>query len=168
MSPSASLVPRPAVESDVRAILDRVRDLAEFEGDRERVTARVADYRAALFPGDGEPNVRCHVVEAGGEVCGIAIWYDTFSTWTGRHSTRLVDLFVAPEHRGEGVGAALMRAVGQECLDRGRTRLVWLVATWNAAAIGFYERLGARPEGSDDQYCTYVLDRAGLAALIGR
>lgn len=158
---------RAAVVSDIPAILARVRDLARYEGDPDRITATEADYQAALFPSDSAAQVWCLVAVRGGEVAGIAIYYDTFSTWTGQHSTRMMDLYVAAEARGGGVGAGLVRAVAQECVERGRVRLLWLVATWNTSAIGFYERLGARREGTDGTHYTYSLGRDGLEMLLG-
>ena len=72
---------------------------------------------------------------------GLALWYVTFSTFTGRPGIWLEDLFVLPEARARGHGRALLEAL----MQRTRGRLEWAVLDWNAPAIQFYERLGARP-----------------------
>src|SRR4029077_11331780 len=66
------------------------------------------------------------------------------STFVGRPGIYLEDIFVEPEHRGHGIGAALLARIAKIACDRNCGRLEWSVLTWNEPAIGFYERLGAR------------------------
>jgi GNAT superfamily N-acetyltransferase len=54
-------------------------------------------------------------------------------------------LFVRPEHRGRGIGQALLAALEQRARDAGCGRLEWAVLDWNQSAIEFYQRFGARP-----------------------
>lgn len=79
----------------------------------------------------------------------MAIWYLSFSTWTGRHGIWLEDLFIEDEHRGSKLGAALLAELARECQRRGAPRLEWHVAQWNESSIAFYRRIGARE--LDDQ-----------------
>lgn len=76
---------------------------------------------------------------------GMAVWFFAFSTWTGRPSIYLEDLFVEPNHRGSGTGRALMSALAAIALDRGCARMDWSVLDWNEPSIAFYRSLGARP-----------------------
>jgi GNAT superfamily N-acetyltransferase len=71
------------------------------------------------------------------------LFFPTFSTFLGRRGLWLEDLFVYPEHRGAGIGGALLRAVAGVARDRGCGRFEWSVLDWNAPAIRFYERVGA-------------------------
>jgi GNAT superfamily N-acetyltransferase len=95
-------------------------------------------------------------------VVGIAIWYRTYSTWTGLAGIHLEDLFVEPDARGNGFGRAFLVALAQIALDRGYARFEWVVLDWNTPAIEFYESLGGRPMG---QWTTYRVDGERLAAL---
>lgn len=54
----------------------------------------------------------------------------------------LVGMWTAPEHRGRGVGAALVDAVVGWARQQGASRVVLDVATGNDGAVAFYERLG--------------------------
>src|SRR3546814_15102369 len=65
------------------------------------------------------------------------------STWTGRRGLYLEDLYVTPEARGVGVGAALLRHLAGVALDRGCGRFEWAVLDWNEPAKAFYARMGA-------------------------
>jgi GNAT superfamily N-acetyltransferase len=59
----------------------------------------------------------------------------------------LVGMFVEPDARGRGVGAALVEAVTEWARGRGAAGLsLWVVAT-NRSAIALYERCGFRPTG---------------------
>jgi GNAT superfamily N-acetyltransferase len=139
---------RPATEDDVPAIDRLVRELAAYEREPDAVTAVPDDFRAALF--GPQPLVHCLVAQGDGtdvagrpEIAGFAVWFVTFSTWTGQHGIWLEDLFVAPEHRGGGTGRALLQRLAELAVERGYRRLEWNVLDWNEPALGFYRRLGA-------------------------
>lgn len=84
-----------------------------------------------------------HVAEVDDDVVGFAVWFRNFSTWRGRHGIYLEDLFVTPEHRGSGVGKALLGTLASVCVAEGYSRLEWWVLDWNAPSIAFYHSLGA-------------------------
>ena len=151
---------RTATPDDVPVVLQLVRELADYEKEPEAVVATEADLHAALFGPDAVAS--CHLAEAGGEVVGFALWYRTFSTWTGKPGLWLEDLFVRPAARGTGLGKALLVTLAQVCVDRGWTRFEWWVLDWNTPAQGFYRSLGAHPE---DAWTVWRTDGAELSAL---
>lgn len=58
---------------------------------------------------------------------------------------QLRDLYVLPESRRRGVAVALIRAVREDALAAGATRLSLMTESGNAAALGLYRSLGFRP-----------------------
>jgi GNAT superfamily N-acetyltransferase len=100
-----------------------------------------------------------------GRIVGYAISFETYSTFLALPTLYLEDLFVLPEARGMGVGAALFRACAQEAARRGCGRLEWQVLAWNDMAIGFYEHLGAEPLHAD--WRCYRLTGEALARVGG-
>jgi GNAT superfamily N-acetyltransferase len=129
--------------SDVDRAVELVHDLARYEKAPDECHLTPDQLRDALF----RPSAALfgHVAELDGEVVGIALWFLNFSTWDGVHGIYLEDLYVQPEHRGAGLGRALLTALAQECVDRGYTRFQWWVLNWNEPSIGFYRKLGAVP-----------------------
>jgi GNAT superfamily N-acetyltransferase len=154
---------RPAVESDVSAIHALVVELATYERAADQVRATPDALRTALFgeiaPGRG-PAAYAFVGEVDGEVAGFALWFLSFSTWEGVHGIYLEDLFVSPAHRGTGLGRALLAALARTAVERGYARVEWAVLNWNTPAIGFYERIGARPQ---QEWTTYRLTGEALS-----
>ena len=59
-----------------------------------------------------------------------------------RHKAHLVGMYVAPEHAGHGVGAALVAAVVQHAAAHQVALLVLTVTDGNQAAQALYERAG--------------------------
>ena len=153
---------RPAVPEDVHAILALVHALAAYEREPDAVEATPEDLARALFPDAGGAHTFCHVAEVDGEVVGMAVWFLTFSTWTGRNGIWLEDLFVLPEHRGTGLGKALLATLAQVCVERGLPRLEWTVLDWNTPSVEFYRSLGASPMA---EWTTQRLVGADLASL---
>ncbi len=150
---------REARPGDETAILRLVRALAEYEREPDAVVADEASLSAALFA--DRPMVHALVAERDGRVVGLAVWFLSFSTWTGRHSLYLEDLFVEPEWRGSGVGRRLFERLAARAGQLGCARMDWSVLDWNEPAIGFYRRMGARPLG---EWTTWRLDGEALEA----
>jgi ribosomal protein S18 acetylase RimI-like enzyme len=160
---------RRAVPADVPEILAHIRALAEFEREPDAVINTPELLHAVLFGPD--PKAFAYVIDGDepGTLDAIAIWYLTYSTWTGTHGIHLEDLHVRPEARRRGHGRALLARLAQDCVDNGWARLEWNVLDWNAAAIGFYESMGA---GFQDSWRTCRLDGdalsvAGRSAALG-
>ncbi len=151
---------RPARPGDEPGILAAITALAVYEREPDAVENTVEALSASFF---GEaPNVFAHVVERDGEIVGIALWFLTYSTWTGRHGIWLEDLYVDDEQRGRGYGKALIASLAAVCVERGYSRLEWTVLDWNAPSIAFYRSLGAGPM---DGWTTQRLIGDDLAAL---
>ncbi len=138
---------REATPADVPAIHQLIIELAIYEKEPDAVDATEADLHAALFTGDksgsGQPAAFAHVATVEDEVVGIAIWFLNYSTWQGVHGIYLEDLFVKPEHRGLGIGKALLKTLAQLCVERGYGRFQWWVLDWNQPSIDFYKAHGA-------------------------
>ena len=154
---------RPATRADVPLILRLVRELAEFEREPDAVEATEPMLEAALF-GD-RPAAEAVIAEIGGEPAGFALFFQNFSTWTGRPGIYLEDLYVTPAARGAGVGTALLRHLAGIALDRGCGRFEWAVLDWNEPAIRFYRAMGA--VGMDEWRVQRVSGDA-LVQLAGR
>ena len=134
---------RPAVPEDVPAILALIRELAVYEREPvESVEATEDGLHAVLF--GEQPAVWAHVAELDGEVVGTAIWFVSFSTWTGRHGMHLEDFVVSERRAAPASGVALFDELRRICVERGYPRFEWRVLDWNADAERFYERRGAR------------------------
>jgi GNAT superfamily N-acetyltransferase len=151
---------RPARPGDEPGILAKIHALAEYEREPDAVENSVQALTESLF--GREPRVFAHVVERGGEIHGVAVWFLTYSTWTGRHGIWLEDLFVDESERGRGYGKALLASLAAICVERGYSRLEWTVLDWNAPSIAFYRSVGAEPM---DEWTTQRMSGAALAAL---
>ncbi|MGH3294784.1 MAG: GNAT family N-acetyltransferase, partial [Trebonia sp.] len=77
------------------------------------------------------------------QIVAIAVWFLNYSTWTGRNGIYLEDLFVRESERRHGYGRALLKALAQECVERGYRRFEWSVLDWNEPSIRFYRSIGA-------------------------
>ncbi len=131
---------RFATEADVPAIHGLIVELAVYEREPNAVAITEQDL---LRDGWGErPHFTCLVAEVAGQVGGFALYHPIYSTWQGR-SMYLEDLYVQPEHRGQGLGTALLARVAAEAVKGDCARLDWSVLTWNEPAIRVYERIGA-------------------------
>lgn len=82
----------------------------------------------------------CRVAEISGDVCGFSLSVLHAGTWTAAPVCYLEDLFVAPGHRGRGIGEALIRDLVEMGKAAGWSRLYWHTQAGNAAARRVYDR----------------------------
>jgi GNAT superfamily N-acetyltransferase len=151
---------RAAVPRDIDDILRLERELADYERDLPSVENTPELIEQALFGDDPLANALVAVVDE--RVVGVAVWYRTYSTWTGLGGIHLEDLFVEPEHRGSGLGRDLLAALARIAVAHGYPRLEWVVLDWNTPSIEFYKSLGARPM---EDWSTFRLSGKGLDEL---
>lgn len=160
---------REAIPADVPAIHQLVIDLAVYEKEPDAVDATIEDLHAALFSDSksktGKPSAYAHVAVVDGEVVGFALWFLNFSTWLGKHGLYLEDLYVKPEHRGTGIGKALLKHLAKICVDRDYGRFEWWVLDWNKPSIDFYEAHGAI---AMDEWTVYRLTDEALKDMAAK
>jgi len=133
-----------ATPADIPEIQALVRALADYERLDAACVSTEADLRDALF--GSRPAAEALIARKNGislPAAGFALFFHTFSTFLGRRSLWLEDLFVRPEHRGAGIGRALLTALAAIARERGCGRFEWAVLDWNQSAIRFYQGLGA-------------------------
>jgi GNAT superfamily N-acetyltransferase len=155
-----TLAIRPAERADVPVIAELIRGLARFEKLEHEVTMTEDRLASSLF---GERRyAETLIAEQDGEPVGFALFFHNFSTFLAQPGIYLEDLFVLPDHRGGGIGRALLKELARLAVERGCGRLEWAVLDWNRDAIGFYERLGAKP---NSEWTVYRLAAEALTTL---
>ena len=140
MTPSITF--RFALRDDCAIILRFIRELAAYELMENEVVATEELLGEWLF--DKRAAEVLFAVADDQEV-GFALFFPNFSTFLGRAGLYLEDLFVLPDYRGRGIGAALLRELARIAVDRGYGRFEWACLDWNKPSIDFYLSLGAEP-----------------------
>jgi GNAT superfamily N-acetyltransferase len=148
---------------DVPVIAELIRGLARFEKLEAEVHLTEELLARNLF--GPRPYAETLLAEDGPSVVGFALFFHNFSTFLAQPGIYLEDLFVLPERRGKGIGRLLLERLAQIAVERGCGRLEWAVLDWNRDAIGFYERLGARP---NSDWTVYRLTGESLIGLAGQ
>jgi GNAT superfamily N-acetyltransferase len=151
---------RPGVRADVPLIAELIRGLARYEKLEHEVTMTEERLATNLF--GPHHYAETLIAEVDGSPVGFALFFHNFSTFLAQPGIYLEDLFVVPEHRGGGIGRGLLKELARLAVERECGRLEWAVLDWNRDAIGFYERVGARP---NSEWTVYRLTGEALSAL---
>ena len=136
------LVIRKAAAADASLIVDMIRELADFEHELEQVEVTPQDLLRDGF--GAKPSFYACVAEWDGQPAGYALYFFTYSTWTGRPSLFVEDLFVRAQFRSKGLGKALFEHMARIARGHNCFAMHWDVLDWNATAIDFYRSLGAK------------------------
>jgi GNAT superfamily N-acetyltransferase len=150
---------RKGRRADAEKFISLVLSLAEFEHldpPSKEGRGRLVD---DIFR---RKKVNLLVASDGRRLVGYALYFYTYSSFVAKPSLYLEDLFVLKEYRKLGIGFSLFRKCVEIALAEGCGRMEWAVLTWNAKALRFYEKLGARR--MSDWY-VYRLDEQALARV---
>ena len=135
------LLIRAAAPADAGELLRLIKALAEYEKLADMAVGTEEMLRESLF--GARPAAEALIAEVGGRAVGFALYFATFSTFLCKPGLYLEDLFVEPEHRGAGIGKALLKRLASLVVERGGGRFEWRCLDWNEPSIRFYESLGA-------------------------
>ena len=128
------------------------------EGDLDALVPLMSAYCAFYGADPGEAKLRALARELlerpeegvlliargdGGEALGFATIYWTLDTLEGGRVGTMHDLYVRVEHRGRGVGRALIDACLAEVRAAGLPALTWDTAPDNEQAQALYDATGA-------------------------
>ena len=154
---------RKTERADADALLRLIVGLADYEKLPPPNEAAQQRLIRDLFA--DQPRVESMLVEVDGQAAGYTFFFETYSTFLALPTLYLEDLFVLPEFRGHGAGAALFRTMAEEAYKRGCGRFKWEVLDWNRLAIDFYERFGGKQQSG---WLQYQLTRDQLPAVFQR
>lgn len=153
---------RKGTIEDMPRVLELIQELAAFEKQPDAVQVTVTDLERDGF--GPNPLFQILVAEVAGEIPGIALYYNRFSTWKGK-TIHLEDLIVSEQYRGSGIGMKLYEAVMAEAKNQKVRRVEWNVLDWNTPAISFYEKTGAVVF---KDWLVAQMDEKGLSAFLER
>ena len=141
---------RTAKPENVAQILFLLREFAEYENLSDYCEVTAKRLQIALF---GETKVAEAIVAFDGEtVVGYAIFFPHFATFRGQRGFYLEDIYITKDFRGRGLGEMMLKYIAKLGKSRGFERIDFQVLAWNAAAIGFYEKLGAERNDEDRHF----------------
>jgi GNAT superfamily N-acetyltransferase len=139
---SGNVALRPATRADVPTILGLIRGIAEYERLAHEVEATEGRLQEHGF---GPQRIfEAILAERDGRAVGFALYFFTFSTFTGRPTLYLEDLFVVPPERRGGIGSQLLTRLAEIAVERECGRMEWSVLDWNTPARDLYFKLGAK------------------------
>lgn len=128
---------RKGIKSDLPAVLDLIKELAEFERALNEVIISLEDLEQDGF--GNHPYYWFIVAELDGEIIGLSFYFIRYSTWKGRFLF-LEDLVVKESFRNKGIGALLFEETIRIAKELDVKGMTWQVLDWNKNAIRFYEK----------------------------
>src|SRR5437870_5005111 len=108
---------RRGTPRDVPVIVRLIRGLAEYERLAHEMVATTSQIRRHGF--GRRRYFETLICRRGRAPVGFALYFFTYSTFLGRPSLYLEDLFVLPEERGRGAGRALLGELARIAKRRG-------------------------------------------------
>jgi GNAT superfamily N-acetyltransferase len=133
---------RPGTKRDIPAIVSLIRGLANYERLTSHCSPSASRLRRHGF--GRNPYFRTLICIRGSRPIGVAVYYFAYSTFTSSPVLFIEDIFVLPTERRKGAGIALMKSLASVAVRKRCRQMAWIVLDWNARAIRFYRRLGAR------------------------
>ncbi len=137
MSPSSQITIRRAEAADAAAVARLLHDFNTEFGDPTPGVAALTERAGEMIAAE-----EMIVMLAGEGPEGLAQLRLRPSVWSGALDAYLEEVYVAPAHRGRGIGRALLESVLEVARAQGATRIDLGTSETDTAAIGLYESCG--------------------------
>lgn len=146
------IIIRKAIQEDCEPMLELIKELADYEKALHEVTLTLDQF---IEDGFGKSPVwGAFVAEFNGEIVGISLYYDRYSTWKGRR-LYLEDLVVTENLRGKQIGKKLFEATMEYGKSNQYSGMVFQVLNWNEPAINFYKKYSPK---FDDEWLNVSIE----------
>lgn len=159
---------REATAADAATILSFVHAKAQFDRELGAFAGSLGTnedlIRRHLF--GPRPCAFCLLVGDPGQAVGFALYYFRCSSFRGRPSVWLDDLFVHPPVRRLGAGQLLMRRLAEVAEAANCTHIAWVASASNAVGMNFYRKLGAAVVHQSGDAVTLQIEPAALLGVI--
>ena len=107
-----------------------------------RLPAAQFDLQFARLLSDDPRGFRGLMAFRGTEALGLAHYVFHPHGWQAGDTCYLQDLWTSASARGQGIGRALIAAVGQAAQAQGAAQVYWLTHAGNAVARALYDKVG--------------------------
>ena len=145
------LVIRDAKESDIKVLLNLIKEIAEYEKMSDQVIATEETLMESIIKNN---RANALILEVDNKEIGYCIYFYNFSTFIGRGGLYIEDIFIKKEYRGRGFGSEIFKFLAKKAKHEGVKRMEWSCLNWNEPSIKFYKSLGAIPM---DEWTVYRL-----------
>ena len=137
------MILRQAREEDAPILYDLILQMAAYEKDLDKVQTTLEQVRRTICRGE---YARAFLGEVEGKAVAYTVYFYAYSTYTGRPTLYLEDLYVQPEYRGYGLGKQIMIRLAKLAKEKDCRRFDWSCLEWNTPSIAFYKKLEAEQE----------------------
>lgn len=136
---------RPATEHDIPHILALMHEMAVFEKLTDIFKATEASLHQSFF--SDTPAANCLVITTEQNTMrpvAYIMWFHNYSSFLDKRGLYLEDVYIAPAHRGKGLGGHVLKHLARLAIELDCGRFEWVVLDGNQNAIDFYEHHGAQ------------------------
>jgi GNAT superfamily N-acetyltransferase len=144
---------------DAELILSYIKKIAAYEKLSDQVVATLKDIEHSIFK---DKQAFVLIAQKNGKPIGFMLYFLTYSTFLGRANLYLEDIFIDVEHRHQGYGKLMFKALARLAVEKGYHRIDWMCLDWNVKSIDFYKSIGAKHL---DQWYTFRLEKNQIEVL---
>jgi GNAT superfamily N-acetyltransferase len=130
---------RHASIKDSNTILSFIKKIAKYENLDNEVIANIDTVEEFIFK---KHFAQAIIGEMFNMPIAFAVYFYTFSTFTGKPTLYIEDIYVDEEYRQNGVGSKIFKYLVNLAIKEGCGRLELAVLKWNEPAIKFYKKMG--------------------------
>lgn len=131
---------RLAAPADVQQLFALIMDSAEESNARNEITTSPERLLADGF--GPHPSFQALLALEGGEAVGFALWFPMYSSWKGRRSLYVEELYVRPYLRKRGIARKLFLAMEETAIHSG-ANLAWECERDRLDLRHFFSQMGA-------------------------
>lgn len=144
---------------EIELLHDYIIKMARYEKLEDEVTSTPKILEDTIF---NKNAAKVYFVRKNNETIGFVLFGLLMSTFTGKPTLYLEDIYIDEQERGNGYGKLIFSELTKLAVKNDYGRMDWQCLDWNTPSINFYLSMNAkRMEG----WSMYRLDEEGLKSV---
>ena len=128
-------------EDDCELLYSLIIEMATYEKDLDEVKTTPQMIKDTI---SNNSCAQAYIGYVDNVAVSYVIYFYTYSSYLGKQSIYIEDIYIKPEYRKFGLGKKILTFMAQKAVEKGCDRLDWTCLDWNINAIDFYKHMGAK------------------------
>lgn len=151
-----------ASPENIKVIYSLLKELSIYESLDDEFTVTEKRLHEIFFDNKSKVHANALISYYAKKPIGLLVYYYTLSTFSGKQTIYIEDIYIKSDYRRNGVGKLLFKKLANIAIENDCTKIEWKVLDWNETAQDFYKKVGGV---KNKEWITFQIHTDGIKKI---